>query len=72
MNATEFMEKLADALQTEAELKPETRLEDLEEYDSLARMSILAFMDQDYGVKLSFEDFKQIKTVSDLIAKAGV
>jgi acyl carrier protein len=72
MVTAEFIEKLADALQTDAELKPETRLSDLSEYDSLARMSILAFMDQDYGARLSFEDFKTIETVADLAAKAGL
>ncbi|MDR0664323.1 MAG: acyl carrier protein [Helicobacteraceae bacterium] len=72
MSASDFIVKLADALQTETRLEPETKLDDLDEYDSLARMSILALMDQDYGVELSLEDFKAIKTVADLLAKVGL
>jgi acyl carrier protein len=68
----EFIVKLADILQTAAKLTPETRLDSLDEYDSLARMSILAFMDQDYGIKLVFNDFKELKTVSDLAKKADL
>ena len=72
MNKEEFIEKLEDILQTEESLKEETVLEDLEEWDSLAKMSLAAFYSSQFSKSLTFQDFKSLKTVKDLIDLAGI
>ncbi|MBE6391589.1 MAG: acyl carrier protein [Lentisphaerae bacterium] len=72
MNRDEFLIKLADILQVEEEIKAETILDDLEEWDSLAKISTTAFFSNELGVKLSFSDFDSFKTVEDLMKKAGM
>lgn len=68
----EFLEKFQDVLQTEEPLGMDTVLEDLAEWDSLARMATVAFLDSDFGVPATFEDFTAMKTVADVARKAGI
>jgi len=72
MTQEEFLLQLQDLLQTDTELKPEMVLEDLEEWDSLSKLSVLAFLDTQCGVRATFSDFHTIKTVDDLAKKAGI
>ena len=72
MSRDEFFAQLQDILQTENAVSAETVLAELEEWDSLAKMSVLAFMDSDFRVQLSFADFKALQTAGDLAAKAGL
>ena len=72
MNKEEFIEKLEDILQTEESLKEDTTLEDLEEWDSLAKMSLAAFYSGHFSKNITLQDFKGLKTVRDLIDLAGI
>ena len=63
----DFPAKLADILE-EDEVKPEDRLEDYEEWDSLSVLSVLAMIDADYDVMLESEALADLVTVGDLIA----
>lgn len=63
----EFRPKLAEILE-EDEVKPEDRLEDFEEWDSLSVLSVLAMIDSDYNVMLESEALADLTTVGDLIA----
>ena len=72
MTKEEFLLQLQDLLQTDTKLKPEMVLEELEEWDSLSKLSMLAFLDTQCGVKATFNEFQAIKTVDDLAKKAGV
>lgn len=72
MNREEFLEKMKDLMQTEEDITCETVLENILEWDSLAKMSTLAFLDNDFGVKLTFNDFSEIKTIEDIAKKAGI
>ena len=72
MNRTEFLEKMQDVLQMEDELTFDTVLEDLDEWDSLAMMAVTAFLDKNFNLKLTFNDFKNFKTVEDIAKKAGI
>lgn len=72
MTKAEFCEEMQDVLQTDAELAPETVLADLDEWDSLAMMATMAFLDKTFGVKVGLKDFKEMNTLADLMAKAGV
>lgn len=72
MEKTEFLEKMQDVLQMEDELTFETVLNDLEEWDSLSMMATTAFLDKNFNLKLTFNDFKNFKTVEDIAKKAGI
>ena len=63
---------MQDVLQMEDELTMDTVLEDLDEWDSLAMMATTAFLDKNFNLKLTFNDFKNFKTIEDIAKKAGV
>ena len=72
MNRTEFLEEMQDVLQMEDELSYDMNLEDIDEWDSLSMMATMAFLNKEFGVKLSFSDLKEFKTVEDIAQKAGI
>ena len=72
MSKEEFLVKMQDVLQTDAELKMETALAELEEWDSLSMMATMAFLDKNFGVKLPISDIKTFASIGDIAAKAGV
>ena len=72
MNKEEFLTKYADVLQTEEDISYNTELEALEEWDSLAIMATIAFLDKEFGVKTVFSDYKNAKTINDIAKKAGL
>jgi len=72
MTRDEFIVEIQDVLQTEDELSFETVLADLPEWDSLAVMSTMAFLDSSFGVKTSMADYNAMKTIEDIAQKAGL
>lgn len=72
MTKEEFVIQMQDVLQTDAELKMETVLADLDEWDSLSMMATMAFLDKNFGVKVKIADLKAFETIGDIAAKAGV
>jgi len=72
MTKDEFLEQMQDVLQTDVELAYETVLDELDEWDSLAIMATMAFLDKNFGVKTSIKDYREMSTIGDIAAKAGV
>ena len=72
MTREEFIVEMQDILQTEEVLSADTLLTDLVEWDSLAMMAVVAFLDKNFGVDIGLKDFKEINTMADLMTKAGV
>ena len=52
-------------------LKPETELSDIEEYDSMAKLSLIVMFDDEFGKKLTGEEIRTFKTVGDILASMG-
>ena len=48
-------------------LKPETVLADIDEYDSMAKLSLIVLMDGEFGKKLTGEQIRVFKTVQDIL-----
>ena len=48
-------------------LKPETVLADIDEYDSMAKLSLIVLMDDEFGKKLAGEQIRVFKTVQDIL-----
>lgn len=51
----------------EGTLAGDTFLEDVEEYDSMAKLSLIVLMDDEFGVKLTGDVIKGFETVSDIL-----
>lgn len=68
MTLAEFLIDLQDILQRDAPLTPATILTDIEEWDSLAVMGCLAYIDRKFGVKTTFAQYQKVRTVADVIA----
>lgn len=71
MNKEEFLIALEDILQREEVCNESDSLDSYEEWDSLSKMAVMAYYDKNFGVKIGLSDFKEIKSVSDLIKLAG-
>ena len=75
MKTKDFINELKEALEMEdedQEITLETNLKDLEEYDSLSVLSIIAMIDKNFGKQIPSSDFIKITTIkslSDLIGK---
>ena len=51
----------------EGTLRPDTLLKDLEEWDSITRLSFVVMMEDDYGKKDTRTEVMNYKTVSDIL-----
>jgi acyl carrier protein len=71
MTKQEFADRLAELLETEEKLTPETNLKDVEEYDSLTVLSIIAFVDRTFKKTLSADQLASTTTINSLIAHIG-
>lgn len=70
MDAAQFIDQLKEVLEMEdEELTLDTEFRSLELWDSLAYLSTIAMIDDEYGVIVSAAEFNTLKTVGD-IAKA--
>ena len=52
-------------------LKPETELVGIDEYDSMAKLSLIVMMDDEFGKKLTGEEIFKFKTVQDILDFMG-
>ena len=52
----------------EGTLTADTVLADVDEYDSMAKLSLIVLFDDEFGKKLTGDDVKSFKTVADIIA----
>jgi acyl carrier protein len=68
MKVTEFIEKLADQFDDTdiSDLQPDTEFQELEEWSSLTSLGIIAFVRTEYGKKISAQEIRSCKTISDL------
>lgn len=68
MDTTKKIEMLEYVFELEpGTLTPETILADLEEYDSMSKLSLIVMMDEEFGKRLSGERILKFKTVSDIL-----
>lgn len=71
MKKNEFLVELEDILQREEPCCENDVLEDYDEWDSLSKMSIMAYYQKNFAVEISLNDLARVQTVSDLIKLAG-
>ena len=65
----EFLEKLKEALEIEdRELSINDKFREYPEWDSLAFLSVIAMIDEEYDVIIEGKDFRKLETVGDIIS----
>lgn len=68
MNDQEKLAALEDIMELdEGSLNPETRLEDLEEWDSLSALSFVVLMGDEFDKKISGKEIRAFETVRDMM-----
>lgn len=72
MKVNEFIEKLKEALEIESSnVSTESVLRDLDNYDSMAVLAIIALVDEHFNKQLTAEQFRSITTLQSLIDIIG-
>lgn len=51
----------------EGTLSPDMDLDDVDEYDSMTKLSIIVMMEDEFDKKLTAEDVRAFKTVGDIL-----
>ena len=67
----EFIEKFAeifDDVDPES-ISGETKFRDMDDWDSIAGLSVIGMADEEYGVTLNADDMRAFQTVEDLFNK---
>lgn len=65
----EFLEKLKEALEIEdRELVLTDKFREYPEWNSLAFLSVIAMIDEEYDVIIEGKDFRKLETVADIIS----
>ena len=68
MELNDFIQHFAEQFDETGEelFTPETEFRELDEWSSLISLSIIAMVDEEYGVALKGNDFRQATTIADL------
>lgn len=68
MSEQEKIAMIEDMLELdEGTLKADTVLADIDEYDSMAKLSLIVMMDDEFGKKLTGDMIKNFVTVEDIL-----
>lgn len=69
MDIKSFIENFAEAVEVEdiASLSVETNFRELDEWSSLAYLSVIAMLDEEYETQIENAEFKELKTIGDII-----
>lgn len=73
MEISKFLQNFADILEDTAPslITENTIFRDLDEWDSLTALSLIAMVDEEYGIKLTGENIKTSTTIKDLFEKVN-
>lgn len=66
MKTDEFLETFKELIQTDANLDISTPLNNIDEWDSMAIMALIAWLDVEHGVSVNFEQIQALETLGDL------
>lgn len=66
-----FIELFAEALEREDEIKMEDEFRNYPEWGSIAYLSVIAMMDEEYDVQIEEAEFKKLRTVQAVFDKCN-
>ena len=69
MDKTRFIECFSEALELDdsKSLTLETEFRNIQEWDSLAHLSVIAMLDEEYGIQIENATFKKLETIGDIV-----
>lgn len=68
METSKKIELLEEMLEVDAgTITSDMSLDDIGEWDSMAALSFIVLMDEEFGKEINGEDIKKLKTVQDLL-----
>lgn len=67
MTKIELLEEIKEALQKDDELNLDMQLNDIEEWDSLAKISIISLYDQLFDIVITADKLKSCQTIGDIV-----
>ena len=63
-----IIEEFKEILELDGEeLKAEDNFRDFDNWDSIAALSVIAFLDDEFNFSIKAEDFKEINTINQLV-----
>lgn len=69
MELTKKLALIEEAVDTdEGTLTPETVLDEVEGWDSIAALSLIAMLDDEFGRTITGKELKALETVADILA----
>ncbi len=73
MKKNDFYEKFIDFLEIESvsNLNENSKLKELDEYDSFFVLTIVAFVDDNFSMNLTAKQLNEIETIGDLMLLIG-
>ena len=71
MTINEFTQGLKDLIETEDDLTLKSNLKDYEDYDSMAIMSLVAYIHKHFGKQFNARQLNQVDTVESLVELIG-
>lgn len=66
MTGTEFIETFEELIQTDMDVNLDTALVDIEDWDSMAIMAIIAWLDVEHGISADFEKLTNLQSVREI------
>ena len=72
MKKLEFINKLKEELEVETDVTIDTSIKDLDEWDSMCAMILIAFVSDSFDVTLGADDLENISTFKSLIDVIGL
>lgn len=61
-----FLQRFADAIERDEEINPDDEFRNYEEWDSLASLSLVSMLDDEYGLNISYNELEKMKTVKNI------
>lgn len=61
-----FIKLFAEAIDREEEIKMEDEFRKYDEWNSIAYLSVIAMMDEEYETQIEMADFKKLRTIQDI------
>lgn len=63
-----LIEEFKDILELENEtIKPEDNFREYDNWDSIAALSVMAYLDEEFNFSIKAEDFKKLNTIDQLV-----
>jgi len=68
MSLEEKLALLAETIETDVEnLEPDRKLEDIQEWDSMAKVSLIVMLDEEFEKEIVADDLLKLETVQDIL-----